>query len=66
MSHKTYFGKMRESPQQVATAAGKWKHGGGSLSRHFRGRPGAALDLIGGVIAWGARTHNLAAGAVVC
>jgi hypothetical protein len=33
------------------------KHGGGSLSRRFEVRPGAALDLIGGAIAWGAHTE---------
>ena len=38
---------MCKSPHQVATAAGKWKHGGGSVAPAFRRWPGAVLDLPG-------------------
>ena len=47
----------------MLAALAKLKHGGGALSTCGADRPGAALDLLGGAIAWRAHTQNLVGGA---
>jgi hypothetical protein len=54
-----YYGKPGKVAAKILARGGKWKHGRRHGLTCARARSAAAIDLIGGAIAWRPRTQNL-------